>query len=447
MSKDFSPELSFSNSLLSSESGVKYAVKEGVLYQWNGIYWEAQSAVKIERLALAWLAEQVPEKCSSRVAASCSSTFAGMAPALPHVPTSQAVVAVGNGYLHVNEDAADLQECDASLGVTYSLGCDYDPAAKAPKFQSFLEESLPDGEVRAFLQEYAGYTLMPDCRHQMAVWLIGSGGNGKSTFAQILQALHKSPVSMQLDNLEGFNLASLVGASLVYCDETPTRIDEQRLKTLISGDSVQIDRKYREPLVIRPTAKWIVSGNSLPAISDHSDGFWRRWTVIPFDIKPKVMQPLLGDIITRDELPGVLNWVLEGLGRVLKRRSLAPMPEALKEAQRMGRKQSNSVSGWVDDAGVSLSDSEFVSKKMAYHYYTIWCKTNGSKSVSSQKFWERMSVLFAGKMPEKRLREAGEHTRVVGLVFDNPDANVGVYQSTQSNSADINSYEKESRGS
>lgn len=385
-----SPELAFSNHFHGSDNQA-YKEKDGVLYRWTGTHWDAMPINELEKLALNWLADEVSEKCNTRLAASCAATTVQRARSLPDA--SHAVIPVANGYIHFVGGEIVLLPHDKSIGVTYCLACDFNKDAVASKFTSFIEAALPDNDVRAYLQEYAGYTLQADCRHQIGCWLIGGGGNGKSTFAQVMQSLHRKPVAMQLDALDGFNLAGLVGASLVYCDETPQRIDEQRLKTLVSGDSVQIDRKYRDPLVIRPVAKWIVSGNALPSISDHSDGFWRRWFIVPFNTKPTSIQPLLGDLIIKSEMSGVLNWALDGLKRLLARNdSLPPMPAAMVQAQKTGKQQSNSVSAWVVDceADADISGGNTLSKKLTYHFYRDWCSRNGMKSVSAQKFWERL---------------------------------------------------------
>lgn len=422
-----SPELGFSNHLHRapvSDPGRDPVLRErdGTMYRWVGTHWQAVPIGELERDAVNWLAGEMPDKCSARVAGSCAATAIQRAPALPS--SLHTVIPVQNGYLNIDGHGMVLQPHDAALGVTYCLACEYQSAADVNQFLSFVIEALPDADVRAYLQEYAGYTLLPDCRHQLACWLIGGGGNGKSTFAQIMQALHRNPVSMQLDALDGFNLAGLVGASLVYCDETPVRIDEQRLKTLVSGDSVQIDRKYRDPLVIRPTAKWMVSGNGLPAISDHSDGFWRRWVIIPFDTKPRTIQPLLGDIIIAQELSGVLNWALEGLRRLLQRGRFPPLPTVLIDAQKTGREQSNSVSAWITDSeAFTTGDNHLISRKVVYMFYATWCKGNGVKPVSSQKFWRLVAQVFGDELKIIRTRTSDGYVRMAGLDFGNMNAN------------------------
>lgn len=69
-------------------------------------------------------------------------------------------------------------------------------------------------------------------------------------------------------------MSGRVGASLVYVDQVPRKpIDEQRLKSMIAGERIPVDRKYCEPLSIHIRGKWLVLGNPLPAITDHSTDF------------------------------------------------------------------------------------------------------------------------------------------------------------------------------
>lgn len=414
MAKDqsnVSPQLLYSCSL-KSKKDEEFRAKEGTMYRWTGTHWQAVPVHELERDAVKFLAVNAPDKCSERTAASCAAT--AVLDAAPLDDPLPNLVPVQNGEIWLRD--LSMRPHDKEHCLTYCLSCFFEPFATAPTFLEFLEAALPDDEVREYLQEFAGYTLLPDTRHQLACWLIGSGGNGKSTFAQIMQALHSKPVSMSLDGLDGFKLGGLVGASLVYCDETPARIDEQRLKTLISGDAIQVDRKYRDAITIRPTAKWIVSGNSLPAISDHSDGFWRRWIIVPFNVKPAAPRPLLAETIIDSELSGVLNWALDGLKRLLDRGSFPPLPEALQAAQHAGKRQSNSVAAWLED--VDLVEAEGrdggFAKSTIYTAYAVWCGKNGMKAVSAIKFWERMRQAYPELIEFKR----GERrTRCVNLLL------------------------------
>lgn len=398
MKTNISPQLAFALS-----TSVAARSKDGSLYRWSETHWQSVPHTALEREALMFVAAKFPRQASEKVASSAAATAILHAKPLP-APTATYIPTL-SGYIAVEGLNIRLISHDPAYGITYVLDCPYDPLATCPMFDAFLAEALPEEEVRGFLQEYAGYTLLGDTRHQLAAWLVGEGGTGKGTFAFIMQALHRQAVALSLNALDGFKLAGLQSASLVCVDETPQRIDEQRLKTLISGDTIQIDRKYRDPITLRPTAKWIVNGNALPAISDHSSGFWRRWVIFPFNVRPMVPRPLLAETITSTELAGVLNWCLGGLQRLLQRGAFPAMPAVMQDALRTGRQQSNTVAEWVEDDGIEGGENAQNTRADVYSRYSDWCKQSNCRALSPPKFWERMRAIFPDWVSDRMERK------------------------------------------
>ena len=254
----------------------------GVLHYWTGNFWKAVTDVQAEKAAYEWIVRHDPDNASSENARKAFKAALLWCESLPsEIP--DVVIPCANGYLHVQHGVIGLESADADLGLRHELSCSYDPDAPTPtKFRAFLESVLPDEAVRRRVQEYFGYTLTSDARYQVAQYWLGSGANGKGVLAKILMALHSRPESVQLDGLDGFKLASLIDATLIYCDEAPRKpMNEQIVKSLIAGERVQIDRKYRDPISVNLRAKWLVLGNHIPAVTDHSGGFWRRWNFVP----------------------------------------------------------------------------------------------------------------------------------------------------------------------
>jgi len=75
------------------------------------------------------------------------------------------------------------------LFITYGLNYDFDPAATCPKFLRYLSEVQPDPENQSVLQMLMGLALVPDCSYNVAFFLYGQGGTGKSVFVNVLSAL------------------------------------------------------------------------------------------------------------------------------------------------------------------------------------------------------------------------------------------------------------------
>lgn len=59
--------------------------------------------------------------------------------------------------------------------------------------------------------------------------------------------------------------------------------------------------------------------NVLPADVENNSGFFRRFIIIEFDqiISDEEKNPMLANEIIQNELPGVFNWILDGLNRLL----------------------------------------------------------------------------------------------------------------------------------
>ena len=399
--QDESPQFLFSR-LLAKDG--RYHAADGIIYEWIGTHWHALTGSQPERLALKWLFCVNPGKASDKLAASCASTAALSLPDLPARDSSITLIPCKSGTLEVTSESVKLRASAQRDGLTYCLECEYDPLAPRPIFDRFIVDALPNESVRDWLQEFAGYTLISDTRHQIACWLLGRGGNGKGVFVEVLSALHARVAASHIGagDMTGFGMENLIGASLVLVDETPQRIDEQRLKTLISGDAIRIDRKYREPITLRSHAKWIVNGNSLPAISDQSDGFWRRLVVVRFDYQPATPTPLLGKLIVKSDLNGFLNWTIDGLQRLLRRGHFPVLPDALSAEKRKARLAANNVANWLDECDVEILDKPHdgplagMPKQTAYLSYSLWCKSSGTAPVSAFRFWERVKTQHPG---------------------------------------------------
>ena len=66
-------------------------------------------------------------------------------------------------------------------------------------------------------------------------------------------------------------------------------------------------------------AKMLFCLNELPRTNDKSNGYFRRFLIVPFKVQiPKSeVDPKLAEKIISTELPGIMNWVLEGRKRLI----------------------------------------------------------------------------------------------------------------------------------
>lgn len=238
--------------------------------------------------------------------------------------------------------------------------------------------------------------------------------------ANIAQALHHRVAAVNLDDLDGFNLTEVVNASLTYCDEAPQeRIKDRTFKMVTAAETVTVKRKYRDSISTRILGKWLILGNHLPEIADHSDGFWRRLKVIPFAVtvpEAERVPNLAGHIITH-ELGGVLNWALEGAVRLLARGRFDPVvPGAMLDAVNSAKIDSNTVKAWWEDGEMTTKVTADTLKVDVDHHYVKWCKLNRMSSVPMPKFWKRLTLAVSGVI-ESRMTTAGGRPRVCNIAL------------------------------
>jgi putative DNA primase/helicase len=353
---------------------------------------------------------------------------------MPDTPAGLAVIPLKNAYLLLRDDGT-IERVDPlpSYGMTYALnvtlpgtGSSYvpQPVPAGSLLESYLATSLPDAAVREYVQEMVGDTLTPAIRFQRALLFKGRGRNGKSILSRLMSALHQQVAPMQLNMLTGFALSPLIGASLAVVDEVPKAgINEQMLKTIISGEEITIDRKHRDPVRYRPTAKWVISTNNDQKTSDNSDGFWRRLSIIPFtrQIPENKVIPCLDELIIQNELHYFLDWCLLGLCRLNGRGKLPPEPAAVKAAKQEAIEASNSVIAWVNDQEVHVVKEHNLVKDDVYKKYEAWCDKERLRALSGGQFWKAMFAALPELDDVQRRVSGGERKRFVNLAFGLPD--------------------------
>jgi putative DNA primase/helicase len=432
------PEIAFAR--LASEWNLKqFSADEAAT--WTGSHWKTIEPPVMKQQIIQWLTNNYPHKSKSTQMESCYKWAVLSVPPLPE--QDKHILPFANAYLCIpaKDQAANGFACQAPdpshhmrFAVAATLNLEnaenglYQPQAlpRDSEFWKFLTQTLPDADTRDLLQEYVGSTLLPDTRFQKACFFIGDGHNGKGVLMRIVKALHQKTAAMLLDRLENFNLQGLVGATLALVDEAPKAgIDEQVLKSLIAGETVQIDRKHRDILSYQPIAKWIVSANHTPKFTDHSDGFWRRWIVVPFDVQIDYKQARLdlAEHIVDNELHHVANWALAGLQRLLTRGRFPvadEMPNKVAAAMSRAKSESDAVRGWADDQAVALvaDTKQWTPKNDLYRQFVQWCDGQGRGAVAQAEFYKRLDRYFQKQVQEDRPRIKGQRTYRVNVAVD-----------------------------
>lgn len=246
---------------------------------------------------------------------------------------------------------------------TMMLPVEYDPEAKCPTWLAFLDRifrSLPEKEkLIAFLQRAVGYSLTGVTKERAIFLMYGLGSNGKTVFVTTLESLFgdygTSVSSATFTTAMATNvrndLARLKGKRFVWASEnsTETVLDEELVKRVTGGDTVVCRFLFKEEFEYRPNFKvwWIF--NNKPKIRDATDSIWDRIHLIPCEERiPKAEQDKELTAKIRQELPGVLNWALQGYAEYVRLGGL-DAPAAVQEATQEYRSEEDLLADFLDE--------------------------------------------------------------------------------------------------
>ena len=135
--------------------------------------------------------------------------------------------------------------------------------------------------MRGIGEEFAGYSLTTDTRYEIALWLYGPPGGGKSTYVEALEgALGPARcVTLSAANVrDKFGLGNIAGKTLAVSAETPSRALSylDKLNSLISGENLRVEEKYHQGYDLTPRVKLLWCMNTLPQITEANSGIFRR---------------------------------------------------------------------------------------------------------------------------------------------------------------------------
>ena len=318
------------------------------------------------------------------------------------VPTGK--VAVENGLVDL-EAAADGAGTDAIRDLRpedYALTrlpVTYDPDANAGEWKAFVGEVVEPEKIET-MQEYVGYTLhrseMPFAK---AVLLVGSGSNGKTTFLNVVRELlgEDNTTTKPVHKFDQDNhVADLYGAlANIDADLSEGSLSSEGIATfkrLVGGDNINARRLYEDAFSFKPTAKHLYAANQVPDVSsyvsDHDIAFWRRWIIVEFPeyFPPGDRDPDLEDRLTTDEsLSGILNWAIDGWGRLVEQSEFTNVEDHDQTRQRW-QSWGDSVEKFISECVERDTDADRISTGDAYARYQAWCRENGKDPVGRRRF-------------------------------------------------------------
>lgn len=274
--------------------------------------------------------------------------------------------------------------------ITKMVEVDYDPAARAPRFEAFLARIQPSAEMRGFLQRWFGLSMTAHTGEQKLAFLHGMGANGKSVLVDLMARLMGDyAATAKIESLTGKNrrgggdatpdLVPLMGARMVRASEPDEgeRLQEGIIKELTGGEPILVRALHSDFVEVRPVFKLTISGNHKPEIRGTDDGIWRRVLLVPFDVQiPKAERDagLLDKLM--EEGPGILNWLVDGLLAYLE--GGLQEPAAVLDATREFREESDPVGAFLGECAVVTGDErDFMTARELIEGFNHWLDEKG----------------------------------------------------------------------
>lgn len=395
-------------------------------YTWTGAHWEVWDSAEMER----WLYRMTgdaaylvpPKKEGGEIErapwAPTRKKIGDLAHALgvgvlQRIGEEDRALAVANGVIVRRE----LLPHDPHRFNLFSLPFDYDPAATAPGWLTFLDQVLPgDQEAQDFLAEWFGYVISGRTDQQKMAALIGKKRSGKGTVSRVLIALmgQENVAGLNLSHLAStFGLEPFVGAALAVASDVRwhSRNIGDAVQTLleVSGeDHVTAHRKNKQAWRGRMGVRFMLMSNDTPTFSDRSGALVDRMLYVSF------RQSFLGreDVGLTDklmhELPGILNWALDGLDRLDSRGRFTQPSSGQAEADAT-RRLADPIGAFLED-WCEIGPDRSISLDHLFLKYQAWCESEGrTKDTTTKEIFSRdLRNKLDDALTSKRARRDGK---------------------------------------
>lgn len=339
------------------------------------------------------------------------------------------IIPLANCLLDISGDRPKQIELTEDYFALNYLPIVYDPKADCPQWKTFLGqifqkkqlssgktewnpavddfvevyESVPDELSISVLQEYMGLLLTPITSFQKILGIVGPRRSGKGTIGRIIQGLvglenMAAPTLTGLTNehaLQGLHhkTVALVGDSSINSSNADTNRAVERLKSITGADMQQINPKGKPQFQVNKlTVRFVIMSNELQKLTDPTGALAGRFIYLITTQSFYGKEDIHLDKKLATELPGIFNWAVEGLMRLLKRGYFLET-EAGKEAAAMAEELGSPVIAFVREWCEVGANRQTRSQEL-YDAYKRWCEEAGRSQMGRNRFYEEFQRAF-----------------------------------------------------
>lgn len=401
---------------------------QGMFYQWDGAKWAEMTTDDVRAMLYRFLEREAyttytptQSRVSNLLDALKAAAHLDSRAAPPcwidgrAGPSPRELLACRNGLLHL--PSRTLAAPTPALFSTNAAPYDYRPDAPPPvQWVEFLRQVWPDDpESINALQEMFGYLLTPDTSQQKLFLIVGPKRSGKGTIGRVLARLlgEENVTSPALSSLGGeFGLQPLVGKLAAVVSDArlggkadPKAIAENLLR-LSGEDRVEVNRKHLASITLQLPVRFVLLTNELPRLADASGAMASRFIVLKMrqSFYGKEDPGLTGRLLA--ELPGILNWAIEGWHRLQHRGHFITPQSSAEEVQELADLGSP-VLAFVREA-CELKPTGEADTAALHAAWRVWCADQGIDRVSTrQQFGHDLGHAVDGLTQHQRGRDEG----------------------------------------
>ena len=343
-----------------------------------------------------------------------------------------------NGIYHIDEDILESHSPDiftlCQINAEYLSDDEFQELIDKEK-NIYIDEFLNDiccahKDRIDTLLEFIGQALTYDVGEGKCLFLLGeTASNGKSTFNKLNIALFSSSncCSVAIEEFgERFCGSELANKLLNVIHEVKNikLNDIAKFKSVVTGDEISVEEKYKPRYVIKPFAHHLFAMNSLPEIKNADEGYFRRIQIVPFERRFSDEEKDNFDfdnLVSETSLTYYANLALRAHLKRRKehRRYFANKEESDKYLEGY-KNEDNSIQIFLSNVLFYISilpQSGKVAVKDLYNEYKNWCFKNNFEVYSRKDF--KNIVLSSGKFKRAGLKDGYDAIQYIDIIPNN----------------------------
>jgi len=391
---------------------VKYCTSYNTYYYYKNDMWNTLNKNQLTRLILKFLKLKYPKNFKKFQLNKLDDIYLLISQHEEFSMPNAKVLANANGFLLpflngvLNTKTLEFNSHSPYNYTTHIIPVNYsnEDTIINTKFSEFLTALVNNNPMRLKILRACLYLIITNnLIYQVALYIYGPGGTGKSTFINILMYLLGKDVTLSssLTQINSrFGIASLIGKILLILNDISLYRgkEPQLIKNIIAQDPLQAEEKYKQPISFVPNVFTLMTSNVLWDIKHSTTGLARRMIYFPFDNVPNFREMDLFQIYSNGavvgslvpHLGGFINWILtcpqeykdllfQGGAKVTELISqdsvhVNPLHVFVKDCL-IPEEKAISKLGSIDN-----------SKGTLYGEYILWCDANGVIPISYKSF-------------------------------------------------------------